>query len=343
MTYSAHGDVTWQIHFMIIIFWVEHKSTICHAESVHSKVFVVFRNKWTGDDITENMTRDNRVGTTIFDDRVWSTIVIRNSTSGDFVLQVWGEFSWNNLKLELKRRFLLWRRESYREIMHVTDDSITGKFLDQVSISPHNNIEFKLSAVIGSSITNSSAFLNSHIMIGVVVCIEGTADWNHCIRLHSNSMFGCPVGHLDCVTLSVLIRVLHLIFSLCLIFENRPKDKFSIGAVIDNSSTCVKATGERIFEHKGCGIKLVWATAFWLRHTIESKLNSVTGIASKDALINGHIESSCGASELNSFWFNRASEAISTELPAGWALAAFLEIVAKVRTTTLKLPVIESI
>ena len=76
---------------------------------------------------------------------------------------------------------------------------------------------------------------------------------------------------------------------------------------------------------------------------MESKLNSVTGIASKDALINGHIESSCGASELNSFWFNRASEAISTELPAGWALAAFLEIVAKVRTTTLKLPVIESI
>ena len=141
--------------------------------------------------------------------------------------------------------------------MHVTDNPITGKFLNQVSIGSHDNIEFKLSirSSIGNSTANSTAFLNSHIMIGVVVSIEGTADWDHCIGLHSNSMFGCSVGHLDCVTLSVLLKVLHFIFSL--IFENRPKDKFSIGAVIDNSSTCVKATGEGIFEHKCGGIKLV--------------------------------------------------------------------------------------
>ena len=142
--------------------------------------------------------------------------------------------------------------------MHVADDSITGKFLNQVSISPHDNIEFKLSisSSIGNTIANSSAFLNSHIMIGVVVCIERTADWDHCIRLHSNSMFGCSVGHLDCVTLSVLKRVLHKNF-IRLIFETRPKYEFSIGAVIDNSSTCVKATREKMVEHKGGGIKLV--------------------------------------------------------------------------------------
>ena len=90
-----------------------------------------------------------------------------------------------------------------------------------------------------------------------------------------------------------------------------------------------------MIELKGIWIKQVSAYAFCLSDAVESKFNSVTCIASKNALINGNVESSCRASQLDSFWFNRASEAISTKLPAGGTLAAFLEIVAKVRTTTL--------
>ena len=106
VTDSAHGDVTWQIHFVIIIFWVEHKGTVRHSETVHAKVFVVFRSKWTGNHIDEKFTRYNGVRATIFNDIEGCASIIRNSTFGDFVLQVRGEFSWDHLKSGLNRRYL---------------------------------------------------------------------------------------------------------------------------------------------------------------------------------------------------------------------------------------------
>ena len=56
--------------------------------------------------------------------------------------------------------------------MRVANNSRTSVFLNQIGISSHDNIEIELTFVAIDAITNNTAFVDGHVVVRAVFCVE---------------------------------------------------------------------------------------------------------------------------------------------------------------------------